>query len=191
MENWTLKRVRGDEETGMRLDLNRHPQTRSQVGRVVVSIGRDADILRVTFRLPDDSDALRLPALGEPRRGDRLWERTCFELFIRAVGDAGYYEYNLSPSRAWAIYRFDDYRAGMAEADFLAPAIDAETRGARFELSARISIPSLGALDWRLGLSAVIEETNGTKSYWALAHPPGAPDFHHPDCFALRMPRLP
>ena len=43
-------------------------------------------------------------------------------------------------------------------------------------------------LDWQMGLSAVLEETDGTKSYWALAHPPGAPDFHHPDCFALDIP---
>ena len=39
-----------------------------------------------------------------------------------------------------------------------------------------------------LGLSAVIEEHGGAKSYWALAHPPGAPDFHHPDCFAAQLP---
>ena len=25
---------------------------------------------------------------------------------------------------------------------------------------------------WQLGLSAVLEEKDGTKSYWALAHPP-------------------
>ena len=41
---------------------------------------------------------------------------------------------------------------------------------------------------WRLGLSAVIEETSGRKSYWALAHPPGKADFHHSDCFALELP---
>ena len=41
---------------------------------------------------------------------------------------------------------------------------------------------------WRLGLSAVIEDTSGGKSYWALAHPPGKPDFHHADCFALELP---
>jgi len=37
---------------------------------------------------------------------------------------------------------------------------------------------------WQLGLSAVIEEKSGRKSYWALAHPPGEADFHHSDCFA-------
>ena len=39
-----------------------------------------------------------------------------------------------------------------------------------------------------LAVSAVIEETDGTKSFWALRHPPGPPDFHHPDCFALTLP---
>jgi len=39
-----------------------------------------------------------------------------------------------------------------------------------------------------VGISAVIEELDGTKSYWALAHPPGAPDFHHPTCFAATLP---
>ena len=40
---------------------------------------------------------------------------------------------------------------------------------------------------WQLGLSAVIEELNGHKSYWALAHPPGKPDFHHSDCFTYEF----
>jgi hypothetical protein len=35
----------------------------------------------------------------------------------------------------------------------------------------------------RLGLSALIEDSDGGKSFWALAHPPGAPDFHHADNF--------
>jgi hypothetical protein len=40
---------------------------------------------------------------------------------------------------------------------------------------------------WRLGLSALIEDASGRKSYWALAHPPGKPDFHHADCFAYEL----
>ena len=35
--------------------------------------------------------------------------------------------------------------------------------------------------DGRIGLSAVIETTDGALSYWALAHPAEKPDFHHPD----------
>jgi hypothetical protein len=33
----------------------------------------------------------------------------------------------------------------------------------------------------------VIEAIDGTLSYWALAHAPGSPDFHHLDCFALEL----
>ena len=41
---------------------------------------------------------------------------------------------------------------------------------------------------WLAGLSAVIEEVDGTRSYWALAHPAGCPDLRHPDCFVLELP---
>jgi hypothetical protein len=50
------------------------------------------------------------------------------------------------------------------------------------------SIPGIPAdAEWALGLSAVIEQADGTKAYWALRHPSPAPDFHHPDCFALTL----
>ena len=38
-----------------------------------------------------------------------------------------------------------------------------------------------------VGLSAVIEEQGGVLSYWALRHPPGKPDFHHRDSFAMEL----
>ena len=44
-----------------------------------------------------------------------------------------------------------------------------------------------GASSLRLGLSAVIEETDGRLSYWALAHPGERPDFHHRDSFVLPL----
>jgi hypothetical protein len=58
-------------------------------------------------------------------------------------------------------------------------------------LQATVPIDRLPALSrktpWRLGLSAVIEDKAGHMSYWALAHPPGKPDFHHMDCFAYEF----
>jgi hypothetical protein len=38
-----------------------------------------------------------------------------------------------------------------------------------------------------LGFTAVIEDRDGRLSYWALRHPPGKPDFHHADSFALKL----
>jgi hypothetical protein len=50
-------------------------------------------------------------------------------------------------------------------------------------------VPELAeAGDWQLNISTIIEEANGRKSYWALAHPPGKADFHNPDCFVLHLP---
>lgn len=58
----------------------------------------------------------------------------------------------------------------------------------QFALSAQFDDTTLTLQGpWDIALSAVIEEKDGTKSYWALHHPPGAPDFHHPDCFALTL----
>jgi hypothetical protein len=42
----------------------------------------------------------------------------------------------------------------------------------------------------QLALSAVIEDDRGTLSYWALKHPSGKPDFHHPEAFALEVAPL-
>jgi hypothetical protein len=39
----------------------------------------------------------------------------------------------------------------------------------------------------RVALSAVVEEENGTLSYWALRHAPGKADFHCPDGFVLEL----
>ena len=41
---------------------------------------------------------------------------------------------------------------------------------------------------WDLGLSAVLEERDGTKSYWSLAHSSEKPDFHMCDCFVGKLP---
>jgi hypothetical protein len=72
--------------------------------------------------------------------------------------------------------------------DVSAPAIAVKASSALFRLQASLELGQLSDLPrdarWRLGLSALIEETSGRRSYWALTHPPGKPDFHHPDCFA-------
>ena len=61
-------------------------------------------------------------------------------------------------------------------------------RGAMAFFDAAIPLAGLPALPWQLGLTAVIEEEGGHRSYWALAHAPGKPDFHAPTCFAATLP---
>jgi hypothetical protein len=132
---------------------------------------------------------LLLPAIIAPARTDELWRHTCFEAFIRAVPGASYCEFNFAPSTQWAAYRFDGYRSGMRVADEIgAPKIETASTPERYKLQATLELPRPpSSSGWRLGLSAVIEATNGRKSYWALAHPPGRPDFHHLDCFTAEL----
>ncbi|MGV9009634.1 DOMON-like domain-containing protein [Brevundimonas sp.] len=141
------------------------------------------DVLIVQFVTHEDTDCIFWPALSEPKRTENLWQTTCFEVFVQT--SAGYWEYNLSPSSAWASYHFEAYRSGMT------PATEFVTSsGMRFEaydalLSAQLTLPP-NAIS--LGFSAVIETTDGKLSYWALTHPSDKPDFHHPDSFTLELP---
>jgi hypothetical protein len=136
---------------------------------------------------------LRIPPLVTAARAEELWQHTCFEAFIGTSEDAAYYEFNFAPSTQWAAYRFDGYRSGMcAAAEISAPEIEVQWSPERYTLRASLALDWSSRLPrdarWRLGLSALIEETSGRKSHWALAHPPGKADFHHSDCFAMNFP---
>jgi hypothetical protein len=144
--------------------------------------------LFVRYSLECDTSVLMLPEPYEPVRTDRLWETTCFELFVRQANSDRYFEYNFSPSTEWALYRFSDYRNGMAEELISRPRITCDYSESHFALNAEFDLPDdLREGPFSLGVAAVVEEDGGAKSYWALAHPPGKPDFHHKDCFAMRL----
>jgi hypothetical protein len=132
-------------------------------------------------------DTLRVPTFAGKGRGDDLWQNTCGELFLKDRGGNSYRELNFSPSERWAAYRFDGYRDGMAQAEIPIPEVSSNVGQHLFVLTAILDVAILGDAG-SAGLSAVIEEKDGTKSYWALAHPPGEPDFHDPACFTLPLP---
>jgi hypothetical protein len=149
------------------------------------SLGAVATI-NIWFGIGAPAERFLIPKAGEPARADELWRTTCFEAFLRRKGDEAYQEWNFAPSGEWAAYDFAAYREDMAKADIDAPPyIRIEDNLTWWALGATIAVQS--GLDWRLGLSAVLEEKDGTKSYWALAHPSEEPDFHDPGCFVARL----
>jgi hypothetical protein len=128
-----------------------------------------------------------VPEPVDAERADDLWQTTCFEAFLRVPGAAPYREWNFAPSSAWAAYDFTDMREGRSNADVAAPYVRIEDNFTWWALGATITVEANSV--WELGLSAVLEEKDGTKSYWAIAHPPGEkPDFHDPACFAAHLP---
>ncbi|RYG09513.1 MAG: hypothetical protein EON96_18210 [Caulobacteraceae bacterium] len=101
-------------------------------------------------------------------------------------GAAGYAEFNLSPSSEWAAYAFTGYREGRTDLDTTSPEIVLHRTRDRFDVKGVVTLPDDAT--GPIGLSAVIESTDGLTSYWALAHPSDKPDFHHPDSFTLVLP---
>ncbi|HET8535115.1 MAG TPA: DOMON-like domain-containing protein [Sphingomicrobium sp.] len=127
-----------------------------------------------------------IPEAGDPGRKDELWATTCFEAFLQPEGQKAYREWNFAPSGDWAAYEFSAYRDGMAPADVTEPYVRMEDNFTWWALGATIAVDSEPS--WRLGLAAVLEEKDGTKSYWALAHSnPDKPDFHLSDCFTAKL----
>jgi len=175
----------------MRLTLKLHPGSpRFPAAHIDVDIaGPRAGSLVLSYIVTGAISDLRIPPTAAAERTDELWRHTCFEVFIRASRGPEYYEFNFSPSTRWAAYRLSGYRSGMRVANEIsAPPIEVQSSAERYTLQASLELGQLTGLPhdatWRLGLSALIEDASGRKSYWALAHPPGDPDFHHADCFA-------
>ena len=148
--------------------------------------------LTIKYSLTGAVERLRIPEDQSAIRADELWQHTCFELFIGAQNDAEYYEFNFSPSGKWSVYEFRNYRAGgPIHVDGLDPKIAVQRSAEALELSAKIRLNRLPGIQpdvyLCIGLSAVIENRDGSLSYWALKHPPGKPDFHHSDNFTLQI----
>ena len=176
-----------------RFALKPHPATpNAAVASLEVEIlWGTGDALAFIYSLSGRISQIALPAPAGTDRTDDLWKHTCFEAFLRPDPGPSYTELNFSPSSAWAAYGFDSERTGMRAASLPSPpVITTERHVDRFELRAELRAPLDAPRLWHVGLTAVIEDIAGAKSYWALSHPREVPDFHHPGGFTLKLPRV-
>jgi len=145
--------------------------------------------LHLSYELTGDLARICIPASQPPAAVDGLWEHTCFEVFVAAEGQAGYHEFNFSPSGQWAAYAFSDYRVRSPWTASQTPAISFTQTSGHLLLDAVIAAADLprniAGKPLQLGLTAVIEANDGSRSYWALHHPEPRPDFHHRAGFIL------
>ncbi|MGE5471169.1 MAG: DOMON-like domain-containing protein [Bacteroidota bacterium] len=131
---------------------------------------------------------LRIPAPQAAGPADGLWQHSCCEAFVGTDG-AAYREFNFSPSGQWAAYGFSAYR--QRDETFLpsfAPQLSFVRTASGFELLVvldRELLPAGERLD--LGLCVVLEDDDGNKTYWALAHGAAQPDFHLRQSFSLPL----
>ena len=180
------------------LALRPHPATPCPaIHTLNATVERLADgNLCLHYTLRGDIAQVRIPAPQPPVFTDGLWQHTCFEAFVAVQGETAYHEFNFSPSSQWAAYAFSDYRQPVESPILLAPFPPCGGRAgdggecseqdsqSTYQLDAIIpstALPATATL--QLALTAVIELTDGSKSYWALKHPGERPDFHHRDGF--------
>jgi len=128
------------------------------------------------FRIDGHLEGIVIPEAAEPRRQDNLWQTTCFEIFWQPLGGTAYREFNLSPSGAWAAYDFDAFRTGMRDAPVAEVRIATLRDEAGLVLTATIAAELADPA--QVALNAVVAQADGAKQYWALAFPPGKPEFH-------------
>ncbi len=170
-----------------------HPANRcAAVHGVAASACLTADgTVVLSYDVRGEPDGIRIPTPLPSGAADGLWQHTCCEAFVAAVDGPEYHEFNLSPSGQWAAYRFAAYRErDAAFVPLAAPRIAVARRADGFRLTARIApelLPPANA--FHIGLSAVIEAAEGSKSYWALAHAAAQPDFHLRQSFTLTLDR--
>jgi len=147
--------------------------------------------LHLSYELTGDLAKIRIPAPLPPAAVDGLWEHTCFEVFVAVEGEAGYHEFNFSPSGQWAAYAFSDYRVPSKWTVNQAPIVSFVQDSGHLLLQAVIAADELpqniAGKPLQLSLSAVIEANDGSRSYWALHHPVVHPDFHHRAGFILSL----
>lgn len=159
--------------------------------KLTAALSRLADTLLLRYELSGPLEDLSIPASADmPFRRDRLWEETCFELFLRPENSNHYWELNLSPAGHWNVYRFGSYRQGMLEepAFTILPfnvTIEQNTLRLFLDLDLGKIVPAGQPL--RIAVSAVIKPVHSDITYWALAHPGPQPDFHHTDSFITEL----
>ncbi len=154
---------------------------------VTASITATSSGFDAEFRFDGNVSAIRLPAAGPSVRTDDLWKTSCLEVFWQPIGETHYREFNFSPSGRWAAYDFCAFREGMRDAPIDAIAVSCSHSDGELILKASVAadLPAPA----QVALNAIVEHADGGKQYWALAFPPGKPEFHSEACRQMIVER--
>jgi len=195
-----LNPPRNDEGHFMEFNLIPFPSDRLPKVSVTGEIHRADGQLLIRYELRGDLDNIIIPAPStSPGRKDELWKTTCFEFFLAIKDQPGYWEFNMSLSGDWNIYRMDAYRrVGFGEETSMqrlpfevqkACVEPSRNEERAFRLSAAIDLNPIFQRNQLLevGITAIIQTKDGNETFWALAHPAPYADFHLRESFTLAL----
>jgi hypothetical protein len=154
------------------------------------NISYQNNLLALHYCLAGDLQAIFLPSFSaRPSRRDELWKTTCFEFFLAIKGQPQYWEFNMSPSGDWNVYRMDAYRkvGFREEASMQRLPFEVRREEGVFALHAIVDLKPvlLESQPFEVGVTAVIQTKDGKETYWAMTHPAPDPDFHRRESFIL------
>lgn len=121
----------------------------------------------------------------------KLWEKTCFELFIKNNRDE-YLEFNFSPRFEWNCFYFQKQGDVLQEwAKMERPKTDILLSLEKFfivsEIKKEFFPVNFITNNMSVGISSVLKMKNEEMTYWALSHEDSKPNFHHFDSFKYKF----
>lgn len=160
------------------------------------TIARHANRLTLHYTLNGNLAQVKIPpAADPPTRTLALWEHTCFEFFLGEPGCNRYWEFNLSPSGHWNVYRLEGYRQSLQEeleftglpftVQHFFPPASPQTLALQIDLDITPILPPSAHVE--VAITAVIQQQNGHISYWALTHCAPEADFHQRQSFEIAL----
>lgn len=158
--------------------------------KITGDLTRYSNTLAIRYELLGPLAELVIPEPVLPARKHGLWEATCFEFFLAVKHLPQYWEFNLSPTGDWNVYRFIDYRQGMQEEiAFTSLPFSLQNQLDALLLTLELDLTKIVQADQALemAISTVIKHTNGEVTYWALSHHGPQADFHQRDSFIIEL----
>jgi hypothetical protein len=160
--------------------------------KITGRITRNNNLLSIHYSLSGDVDAVLLPgASAQPTRKNDLWRMTCFEFFLALPAQPHYWEFNMSPSGDWNIYRMDAYRrvGFREETSFQRLPFSLKKDAGRISIDVEVGLDPIIQIDMPIqaAVTSIIQTENGHETYWAFAHPNPQADFHLRESFIIHL----
>lgn len=160
--------------------------------KITGSVVREGNVLTIQYAMAGTIDEILFPHINpQPGRQNGLWQITCFEFFLTFPDQPQYWEFNLSPSGDWNVYRMDAYRQISFQEEELIHSIRLDIRRNaecyRLETAVDIGPILIAGKQLLMGISSVIQTLDGRETYWALIHPGSQADFHQRESFILAL----
>ncbi len=173
---------------GQTFSLQPFHKSESSDLKISGNIARNMNYFTIHYILSGNLPEVAIAPLSDtPVRKHELWADTCFEFFLGIPNSPRYWEFNLSPSGNWNVYRFDAYRQGMQEETaFTTLPFSVLLKSDSLALTLDVDLEPISLQPLEVAVTTVIN-FNSQVTYWALTHKGEAADFHLRNSFIIEL----